>query len=140
MAGTTRGRSVFANQPVLDQADFFQSDGFTRVGNLTITDIQAQLFFNNVLQTWVLTDGAGITDAQVSSGKVYFLELTSGSGIYSVRFRPNAIGYWRLILTYPVGSQVLGQDYDVIAQTGSIGGGLGLKSSFIKPGDRGPGL
>jgi len=131
---TTRGRQVFANQPVLDQADFFEGDGFTRVDGLTLSDITSQLFLNNALQSWPLVDGSAVTDVNVAAGKVFFHEVAPG--IYSVRFRPNAIGYWRLLINYPAGSQILAQDYDVVAQTGTLGGSSGIKSSFIKPGDR----
>lgn len=131
---TTRGRQVFSNQTVLDQADFFQGDGFTRVTGITLSDVTAQLFLNNALQSWPLVNGSVVTDVNVAAGSIYFYEVSSG--IYSVRFRPNAIGYWRMLINYPAGSQILAQDYDVVAQTGTIGGGTGIKSSFIKPGDR----
>lgn len=126
---TTRGRLVQANQVVIDQADYFQGDGFTRVTGLTISDVSLQLFFQNDPQPWALVDGSTTTDARVAAGRVFFHEVPGQSGIYSVRFRPNAIGYWRLILTYTAGQQIMGQDYDVVAEAQPPAGGL--KSSFI---------
>ena len=127
---TTRGRLVQNNQVVLDQADFFQTDGFTRVTGLTISDLVLDLFFQNVPQPWPLVSGLGVTDAQIASGKVYFHEVPGKPGYYNVRFRPNAVGYWRLILSYTVGTQIMGQDYDVTPQTTSTD--AGLKASFVK--------
>ena len=128
---TTRGRLVFANEVVLDQCDFFQLDGFTRVTGLTPGNLVCQTFLQNLLQPWSLVNGAGVTDAQVASGKVYWVEVPGSPGIYNVRFRPNAIGYWRLLITYPVGTQISAQDYDVTPIPPSID--QGLKSSFVKP-------
>jgi hypothetical protein len=133
---TTRGRLVAPNQVVFDQADFFQSDGYTRVLGLTVSQVAIQVYLNNVLQGWTLVDGSAVTEAQIVSGKVYFSPISGGP--YSVRWRPNAIGYWRLILTYPAGSQILAQDYDVSTSTGTSGpsSSTGLQTSFIKPGGR----
>ncbi len=128
---TTRGRLVFANQTVDDQADFFQSDGFTRVTGLTPSQLVGQLFFDNQLQPWPLISGAGLTDTQIASGNVYWLEVPGSPGIYSVRFRPNALGYWRLLITYTAGQQIMGQDYDVVAAAPTVD--QGLKASFLKP-------
>lgn len=136
---TTRGRLVAPSQVVYDQADLFHADGFTRVAGLTIANVAVQVYLNNVLQGWILTDGSTVTDAQIVSGRVYFSPITGGP--YSLRWRPNGIGYWRIILTYPAGSQVLAQDYDVANSTTSststaASSGPGLQTSFIKPGSR----
>lgn len=129
---TTRGRLVQSNQVVYDQADFFQLDGFTRQTGLTIGQVVAQLYFNNVPTVWTLVSGIGILDSQVVAGKIYWQEITGGP--YSVRWRPNAVGYWRLLITYPVGTQILAQDYDVV--TGGPQLGTGLKASFIGSGEK----
>jgi len=129
---TTRGRLVQTNQVILDQADFFQSDGFTRVLGLGVADLVAQVFFKNAPQPWALMLGNGVTDAQVKSGTVYWNEVPGSPGFYNVRFRPNAIGYWRLLITYTAGEQIMAQDYDVAAQVPLAESGL--KASFTKPG------
>lgn len=128
---TTRGRLVHANDVVLDQCDFFQLDGYTRVTGLTPNNLTCQLFFQNSLQPWPLESGQGVSDAQVASGKVYWLEVPGSPGIYNVRFRPNAIGYWRLLINYPVGTQISGQDYDVTPLPPTVD--QGLKASLVKP-------
>ena len=128
---TTRGRLVRINQTILDQADFFQSDGFTRVSGLTIVDLTSQVFFNNILQTWPLVDGSTVSDNQITSGSLYFHEISGTSGNYSVRFRPNSAGYWRTLLTYSAEQQILAQDYDVTAEPVQVTGG-GLKANFTK--------
>jgi len=131
---TTRGRLVYSNQVVYDQADFFQLDGFTRVPNLGISDVTSQLYFNNVLQPWALVSGVSVVDAQIAAGKIYWLPITNGP--YGIRFRPNAVGYWRLLITYTVGNQIVAQDYDVNAGTG-IAAPSGLRASFTEPGGKG---
>lgn len=129
---TTRGRSVQVNQVVFDQADLFESDGSTRVPNLVPGDLTLQVFHSNLLQPWPLLDGTTVSDAQVKSGNVYWSEVVGSPGFYNLRWRPNAVGYWRLCLTYqgpPV--QILAQDFDVVALVAAAAGGL--KASFVKP-------
>lgn len=123
----THGRLVLVNQTVFDQADFFQGDGFTRVAGLTAVDLTSQVFHNNQLVPWGLVVGASVTNNQVVSGSVYFHEIAGTVGNYSIRFRPNAVGYWRLVLVYVDGSQIVAQDYDVAEPAQSAGG---LRSSF----------
>ncbi len=128
---TTRGRLVRINQTIIDQADYFQADGFTRVPGLTIIDLTSQVFFNNILQAWPLIDGSSVSDNQVTSGFLYFHEIPGTSGNYSVRFRPNSAGYWRTLLSYAAGQQILAQDYDVNAEPVQLSGG-GLSANFAK--------
>ena len=128
---TTRGRVVQANQVVLDQVDFFQPDGFTRAQGLTPSALVSQVFYNNVNQPWPLISGVGVTDAQVVSGRIYFNEVPGNPGFYNVRFRPNALGYWRNLLTYTAGQQISAQDFDVVM--GAPATESGLHASFIKP-------
>ena len=90
------------------------------------------LFYNNVAQVWTLVDGTGVTDTQVASGKIYWNEIPGSPGYYNVRFVPNAVGYWRLLITYPAGTQIAAQDYDVTDQT--VPGPAGLSSNFNRPG------
>ena len=131
---TTRGRLVYSNQVVFDQADFFQLDGYTRVAGLTVSQVVMELYFNNLPQSWTMVSGVGVPDAQVVAGKVYWQEIPGGP--YALRFRPNAVGYWRLLVTYPVGTQRLAQDYDVNAGTG-VAVPSGIKTSFVDPGGKG---
>lgn len=128
---TTRGRIVQANQVVLDQVDFFSSqDGFTRVAGLGPGSLVSQLFFNNSIQAWPLVSGNAVPDAQVTAGRVYINEIPGQPGFYNIRFRPDALGYWRNVLTYPAGQQVAAQDFDVV-QPGAVA--AGLQASFVNP-------
>lgn len=129
---TTRGRIVQVNQVVLDQVDFFDGGGFTRVVGVTVTDLISDIFYNNLKQPWPLVSGTGVTDAQVAAGTVYFQQIAGEPGFYSVRFRPNAVGFWRNLLTYTAGQQNSAQDFDVVASSPLLESGL--KSSFIKDG------
>ena len=128
---TTRGRVVQANQVVFDQVDFFLSDGFTRVARLVPGNLEPQVFFNNSPQAWPIVAGNTVSDAQVNAGQLYFSEIPGLLGYYSLRFRPNALGYWRIVLTYPAGLQISAQDFDVVQSAPAMESGL--KASFVKP-------
>jgi len=128
---TTHGRIVEINQAVVDQADFFQSDGYTRQAGLTTANVTSQLFFNNSEQPWSLLDGTALLDSQVASGNVYWSEIPGSGGVYSVRFRPNALGFWRLLINYPVGKQIVAQDYDIVLKAENCQ--PGIRSTFIHP-------
>ena len=136
---TTRGRLVAPNQVVYDQADFFETDGATRVLGLPPSAFQLQVFYNNVLLGWTLVDGTTIPDPQVVSGRVYIFQTTL-TGPYGIRWRPNANGYWRLLLTLPIQPsapvQILAQDYDVTPAAGTVATGEGLQTSFVRPGSQ----
>lgn len=129
---TTRGRVIQVNQVVLDQFDFFEGGGFVRKVGLTVVDLVSDIFHDNLKQPWPLVNGSGVTDAQVASGTVYFHQIVGNPGFYNVRFRPNATGFWRNLLTYTAGEQHSAQDFDVVANSPLLESGL--KSSFIKDG------
>lgn len=129
--GTNRGRIVQANQVVLDQADFYQGDGFTRVVGLGPGNIVSRVFYNNSIQAWPLVSGNAVNDSQITSGRIYFHEIPGQPGFYSVRFRPDALGYWRTLLTYPAGLQEMAQDFDVLQSAPTMESGL--QASFVKP-------
>jgi hypothetical protein len=135
MSGPTQGRSTPNNTTLLDQADFFSGDGFRRVPGLTPGDVTCLVFFNNLVQPWALVPGVAVSDAQVQSGRIYWSEIPGASGYYSLRWRPNATGYWRVLVNYPAGLQVIARDYDVVAQgnEGCSPGG-GVKVSFVGKG------
>lgn len=123
------GRLVPINRVVIDQADIFAPDDFTRITGLTVADLTGILFYNNLAQPWPLVDGTTVTDAQVAVGKVYFNEIIGQPGFYSVRFRPNAVGFWRLSLSYDAGSRALAFGFDVVAEQPPVASGL--KASFV---------
>jgi hypothetical protein len=99
---------------VYDQADFFHLDGYTRVQGLTPSQLNLEIYFNNYPQPWDLIIGTHTTDIQVTTGHVYWDDLGK---LYGIRWRPLGVGYWRVLITYPQGGQILGQDYDVAAGT-----------------------
>lgn len=135
MSGSIHGRSVPINTTVFDQADFFQLDGYTRVTGILPNQLTVVVFFNNVLQPWSLVTGVGVGDGQIQAGRIYWSEIPGAAGYYSVRWRPNAAGYWRIVTSYPAGSQIVARDYDVtVADAGDGCGGAGLKVSFVGKG------
>jgi hypothetical protein len=120
-------RVVPTNTLVYDQLDWFQGDFFTRIGGLVPADLAFVVFVNNTVTAWPLTSGVGVTDAQVQAGRVYFQELATG--YYGVRFRPNALGYWRLDFRYAAGVQTVSLDYDVVTKLDMAA--TGLHASFV---------
>lgn len=123
------GRLIPINRVVVDQADIFAPDDFTRITGLGVANLVARLFYNNQLVPWTLTDGVAVTDAMVATGVVLFNEIVGSAGYYSVRFRPNAVGFWRLLVDYPVGSRTIGLGFDVVPELPLVASGL--KASFV---------
>lgn len=124
-------RQVISGNLVRDQADFFVvgSDSVRQPG-LVAVNISASLFSNNVYQTWQFLDGAGIPDSSISSGAVYFNEIVGSPGFYSIRFFPNAMGFWKLSLTWSSGNATLNKCYDVVPS--AINQNAGLIASFTR--------
>lgn len=123
MTVTYRSRLVQANQVVIDQVDIFQSDFFNRVTGLDPTDVSVTLFYNNQVAAWPVVDGSSIIDSQVAAGKVYWGELANGS--YGVRFFPNALGHWNLVVQFsPSPSQIVSLSFDVVNMPSLVESGL----------------
>lgn len=131
MSATNRTRLVGNNQTIIDQADFYESDGFTRILGLPVSALTLRVFFQNEIQPWPLSSGVGIPDTQVAAGRIYWSEIAGSPGFYSVRWRPNAVGFWRVVVSYPSGSQSVSLEYDVVRASNEPTGGL--KPSFMNP-------
>ena len=120
---------VFSSRLILDQVDLFLEDGKTRSQDVKIADLQLKLFLGNTQVDWPLISGVGIPDVRVTSGKVYWAELSSG--FYSIRMFPNMLGSWRVLLTYPAQDQAVSLSYEVVPQAFSPLGS-GMNASFIR--------
>ena len=125
---TVSTRTVPTRRFVVEPIDFFQVDGVTRATGILPSDLTVLVFFNNQTEAWPLVDGSVVPDPQVSSGKIYFHEFQPG--FYTLRMYPNAIGLWRIILSWATGNQGLSITYDV--ENPAPLPGLELQSSFIK--------
>lgn len=122
-------RRVDAGKLVLEQVDLFLANGKTRAQNIVIGDLNLKLFFNNSQIEWPLVSGANVQDLQVTAGQIYWTEFLTG--FYTIRFFPNVVGSWRILLTYPAYDQAVSLSYDVVqpmAQPMS----LGLHTSFVR--------
>lgn len=117
---TARSRTIAANKPVVDQIDVFESDNYTRVDGLDLNDFSLTLYRDNQALNWTVLGGSLVSDAQVTSGRVYLREI--GSGVYSLRFRPNVVGFWRLLVSYPAGEQTISLSYDVVPEDVPVSG------------------
>ena len=123
-------RSVVPGKVVFDQVDWFLGDGKTRAQDVTISDLELRVYVGGSQLNWSLISGSGIPDVRVTSGKVYWTEFSAG--FYSVRFFPNLVGLWRIVLTYPTHNQAISLTYDVAPAVSSPG--VGVRASFSKRG------
>jgi len=129
-------RQVSGGQVIHDQLDIYSPNTITRLIGVTIPQIELLVFTNNVDQNWVLADGSAVLDTGISSGTVYFDELTTNPGYYRVRFFPGQVGFWRLIYKLPSIQTEIIKEYDVLA-VGALQPGpnvRGLVSSFESSG------
>jgi hypothetical protein len=122
-------RTVNVSKLVLDQVDLFRVDGKTRAQNVAVGDLNLKLFFNGSQVEWPLVDGAGVQDLQVTAGQVYWTEFLTG--FYTIRFFPNVVGSWRILLTYPAFDQAVSLAYDVELPS-FVPVSSGIRASFIK--------
>ncbi len=123
-------RSVNSGSVIYSQVDFFSPPGsYIRIPSIAASSVSIKIFCNNKSLGWTVVDGSNIQDSGVSSGNIYFNEITSGTGFYSIRFFPNKIGFWRIIVSHSSGEQIL--EFDVSPQSGSSQ--PGLIASFNKP-------
>lgn len=122
-------RTVASGRMILDQVDLFLGDGKTRAQGVRISDLQLRVFLNGAQVDWPLVSGSGVQDPRVTAGKVYWTEFSSG--FYNLRFFPNQLGNWRVIITYPTHDQASSFTYDVVQQV-SPPPGSGMRTSFIR--------
>jgi hypothetical protein len=122
-------RVVNVSRLVFDQIDLFKADGQTRASGVTIGSLNLKIFFKGSRIEWPLVSGTNIQDLQVTAGRVYWTEFESG--FYTLRFFPNVIGAWRVLLTYPEYDQAVSLSYDVSMPT-FVQVSSGIHASFIK--------
>ncbi len=125
-------RSIPSGSLIYDQLGFFNPIGsFNRISGLTNSDVSLVLFFNNTVLSWDLLNGTSVQDSSISSGSVYFNEITGNLGYYSVRFFPNRTGNWKL--SFKINSPIVYESilsYDIIPQNNVVSSGL--NASFSK--------
>jgi len=125
-----RNQLAAVNTPVIDQVEFLQGDDYSKVAGLGTGDLTTSVFYNNTVQPWSLVDGTGVLDSLVVSGSIYFNEISGSSGNYSLRFRPNAGGAWRVEVSYAAGTQLVVLNY--LATVLPLTEVVGLSSAFVK--------
>lgn len=125
-------RIISAGSIAYSHADFYQPNGsITRLSGIVPANLSLSLFSNSTVLAWPLLDGSNITDSDISSGTVYFEEIVGASGFYLVRFFPDRIGFWRMVLTDQVLLEEVITEYDVVpAGVFKTAPGAGLSASF----------
>lgn len=126
------GRHVPPSTLVRAQADFYSDlDAKVRAVGVSTGDVSIAVFLNNVPVSWPLEDGGSISDSSVSAGRVLMHEISGSPGYYSVRFFPDRIGFWRIVLRNATLLQESVVEVDV-ASWGSPTQAGGLNASFTK--------
>ncbi len=69
---------------------------------------------NNSVLFWPLVDGSSVPDSSVVAGNVYFNEIASCPGFYSVRFFPDRVGFFRFVFLHSGYSIEVEKDFDVL--------------------------
>lgn len=122
------GRNVSSGSLARAQADFFQISG-QRVVGVVWSTLAAHVFVNNAALPWPAADGSAVQDSSISAGKVYFNEIAGSPGFYSVRFFPDRVGFWRIVLRSDSLNAEVVLEFDVAAPAPPAGG---LNATFVK--------
>jgi len=122
-------RSVPTSTLVFDQVALYAVDGVTRVTSAAASGLIIKVFLNGALQNWTVAAGAGVQNAQISSGTVYFQEISGAPGFYSVRMFLPAPGFWTFSLVYTSVLQERVLSYDAKASSSDCGSS-GIIASF----------
>lgn len=120
-------RTVFSGRMIIDQVDLFS--GQVRLAGVGIASLQLKLFLNGSPVAWPLVSGANVPDVRIAAGKVYWTETVPG--FYTLRFHPNQLGSWRILLETPSKTQDISLTYDVIQQV-AVNPSSGMSTSFIR--------
>lgn len=107
-------RQVLINSVISDVLRPTNGNDNSRITGLTFEDFDVDGIFNGSYSDVPLLDGVGVPDVQVSPGSLYINEVTPGSGLYSVRFWPNEIGYQSYLITCITYMTESNLDYDII--------------------------
>ena len=109
-------RIITTGALALDQLDiFFPVQSFTRMRGVLFSGVSVDVFVNNVKLPWSIADGTLVQDSTISSGSVYFNEINTSVGFYSVRFYPDRIGFWRFVYKVPVYGLEVIKEYDIVS-------------------------
>jgi hypothetical protein len=122
-------RVCYSGKMILNQVDLFLADGKTRAQDVQTTDLLLRVYVDDSPLGWTLVSGVGVPDVRVAAGRVYWTEFSTG--FYSIRFFPNALGVWRILLTFPAHDQAVSLSYSVVPQVRNDLGS-GMRASFIR--------
>lgn len=122
------GRNVSSGSLARAQADFYMIAGQRALG-VQWSTIVGSAFVNNALLAWPVADGTTVQDSSISAGKIYFSEISGAPGFYSVRFFPDRVGFWRIVLKSTALNAEVILELDVTAPSPPAGG---LNATFVK--------
>ncbi len=105
-----------AGQLIRDQIDLYMPSGsINRVIGESVSSLSVSVFVDNGPLPWALADGTTVADVSVSAGTIYFNQIASAPGYYSVRFFPDRLGFWRLVFREVTLGEERILSYDVTA-------------------------
>lgn len=121
-------RQGFSGAVCHSQIDIYAPDGVFRQPGVGVSSVSFKVFYNNSLVAWDPVDGTNTPDSSISSGKVYFNEVSGSPGYYSLRFYPNASGYWRIVAFVGMLNREVAVDFDIAKP--SVVSTSGIVASF----------
>lgn len=123
-------RLIEAGEIVFDQLDFYQSVFPNRIEDIPVSSLEFKVFNNNMLMPWTFVDGTNVQDGQIAANVLYFNQISGNPGYYQIRFFPDRIGFWRVIVKYPTFSIEIIREYDAKPNSSVCDTGGGLQASF----------
>lgn len=126
MALVVNSGSVVSDQIVL----YNPIGSFTRPSGIIYSDLNLSIFANNEDLAWPILDGSSILDSQISSGSLFFNEL-SVSGFYGIRFLPDRIGIWNLSFIFSNTGEEIIKEYAAVCNPSSNLSTGGLNVTFF---------
>lgn len=127
------GRLLPSGSIVRDQLDFYSPPGsFVRLPGVSVSQLNLAAFYNNAPVLWPLVDGSSTLDSSIVSGSFYFNAIPGALGYYSLRYYPDKVGYWRVVVYDTVSGSEQVRDYDITTAVQSSALNTGLIASFTK--------
>lgn len=124
------GRTLPSGSLVRDQLDFYSPPGSSsRLSGVNVNSASITAFFNNSILPWFFSDGSSVSDSSISSGCFWFNEIPGSPGFYSLRFFPDKVGFWRIVVYHSASGSEQIKEYDVVQSNQYV---QGLSASFTK--------
>lgn len=120
-------RVITAGKLAFDQVDIITPGTINRVAGVNVADLTLNAFWNDSVLSWGFADGLSTANCSISAGTFYFNEMVGANGFYVVRFLPDKVGYWRIVIRHESLGVEQTRDFDAVA---ALPTHSGLNASF----------